>query len=194
MALYITLKRHRNDIFVPNDQTSTDVETFNDETQLTSGCSSPASQSSERESFGFTVNDNDARSFSFLLDIYDWKKVIPLSSHRRRSSTSRFFHFKTLPKFKWSSILKEKIWIHSKLPCTWTLKKYRIRDDLFNILGKCSQCNAEVRISNSRKTEKFQEIHCKIHNFDKTFKHNPKKKSKLKHKQKTKTNSERSVS
>lgn len=94
MALYITLKRHRNDIFVPNDQTSTDVETFNDETQLTSGCSSPASQSSERESFGFTVNDNDARSFSFLLDIYDWKKVTPLSSHRRRSSTSRFFHFK----------------------------------------------------------------------------------------------------
>jgi hypothetical protein len=102
-----------------------------------------------------------------------------LSKYRKRSGVSSYFHYHTLPKFKWSSLIKEKMLMHSKLPGTWTFTKHKISNDLINLRGKCSQCSAECLLFSSNKTDHFQEFVCTIQNFDKMFKHNPKKRSRL---------------
>lgn len=177
IALYLSLKRNRKTFFDLDNQASADTKTSKHETLCYSGRSTPISRSAS-ESEDCSLN-GECQNFSFYLDDYDCKKIAPLTAYRRRSGTDVFMKYKTLPKFKWSYLIKEKIWLHSKLPCTWVLKKYRIRDDNFFLKGKCSQCNTEIFISSSKKTDKILEVFCKVHNFDETFKHNPKLKSKL---------------
>lgn len=138
MALYLSYKRHRSNTCRIN-LTEVNIKTSNDES---STCSS--------------VNTNKnllliKKTFSFDLDVYEWKKIQPLDAYKKRFGTSTYKKYKTLPKYTWSNMIKSKIWMITKLPCTWTLKKDNIYDDHINLSGQCSQCRAIIKIYSLKK-------------------------------------------
>jgi hypothetical protein len=165
MALYLAFNRQRK----ANCEKANNVE---EKKYLLSACSTPKSSESE-------IYELTSKSFSFNLDVYDWKKIQPMTGFKKRSGTSSYRTYKTLPKYKWTCMIKEKIWSNSKLPCTLTLKKHTILNDNFKISGKCSQCGADIVITTQEKTDKIISILCKVSNFDGSFKHNLNIKTKL---------------
>lgn len=178
LALYLALKRNRNTIFGINIRSSDEPTSLSDEMNC-SASSSPSSLISASKSNNFSSAVGKSKSFSFNLDTYEWRKIKPLSGYKKRSGTSTYRHYKTLPKYKWSNMLKEKIWTHSRLPCTWNFKKNKIEDDKINLHGKCTQCCAEINLSNQNMTDKIVKFLCNVRHFDVKFKHNPNTKSKL---------------
>jgi hypothetical protein len=170
MALYLSFKRQQSNIFATNYQQSNNVET-----SPSASCNSPTFSTDLA-----IMNKNIiSKTFSFYLDVYDWKKIQPMIGIKKRTGSSSYRRYRTLPKYKWSCMLKEKIWLNSKLPCTLTFKKGCIRDKYIKLFGKCSQCSAQVVISSEITTEKVFKFECRIDNFDELYEHKKNVKSKL---------------
>lgn len=113
------------------------------------------------------------------MDMHDWKKIQPIYAYQKRTGTTTFKKYRTMPKFKWSNLLKVNIYKHTKLPCTWTLKREKVVKNKIFVKGNCSQCTAHAKIESYETTDKINTIYCKITNIDRTVKHNPTKKFKL---------------
>lgn len=170
MALYLSFKRQKDNIFATDYQQSNNVETF-----PSASCNSPPLSTD----LAITKKQNISKTFSFYLDVYDWKKIQPMVGIKKRTGSSSYRRYKTLPKYKWSCMLKEKIWLNSKLPCTLTLKKGCIRENYIQLFGKCSQCSAQIVVNSETTTEKLFKIKCTINNFDGLYEHKKNIKSKL---------------
>lgn len=170
LALYSWLKRNYNKVF--------DISTTTESSLSSPSCRSTTSSTTKSE-----INDKHTNQFSFLLDEHEWKKVEPISVRyirRDLKTTSTHKKYKTLPKFKWSNLLKEKIWQYSRRPCTWTFKNKLIdSEDNVKIKGKCTQCSCTVEICSEKLTDKTATIKCTIFNTDNLVPHNPKLKSKM---------------
>lgn len=172
MALYLAFRRQRDKIF------KTVVENGAETIKTTSSSDDWESSSSIHEDV--LTLDNKEKTFSFNLDIKEWKKIQPLYSYKKRPGTSTYRRYTTLPKYKWSNLMKEKIWINSKLPCTWTLRIGNIKEEYtFNLHGKCSQCQAIIKIKTTKITDNFIKCVCIVNNYKESYEHNPQKKSRL---------------
>lgn len=173
IALYISFKRHQRLISGKSEQVSDDIEKT-----LEDRIGTPSSETFT-EIIGLRRLNLGINKIFVCLDTYELKNIKPLVGYKKRSDTSTYNAYKTLPKYRWSCMLIQKIWLHSQLPCLLTLKKQRIRDDSIKIIGTCSQCNAKIDIKSNKITDKFASFFCKVSNNDKVFKHSIAKKSKL---------------
>lgn len=167
-SLFMRLKRNFNTIFgedyLPKDEESPAVQSTSTSPSSRSTISTPVCNSGNEESV--------KKEYTFLLDLHDWKKIEPLSvSYVRRDpgTTSTHKTYKTLPKFKWASLLREKLWEFTRLPCTWVFKNKRIDEDN-NVLikGKCSQCSCTSEITSKPATDKTVTMTCTLFNIDNT--------------------------
>lgn len=169
-ALHMSFLRHRGTLFT--------------ETLASNVNAIPSSDSTTAESIEFVKDSfkelvNNA-SFSFDIDVHEWQKIRPIRSIKKRSDSNRYRTYLTMPKFKWSTMLKENIWLHSKLPCTWVLKTSKISaDEQIVVKGQCSQCKAQINITIFKRTDNFHTASCNVSNFYPEYKHNVLKKSKL---------------
>lgn len=175
-SLFMRLKRNFKTIF---------GQRYDEESSLTqSTSSSPSCRSPISSPVKCTTNEVESvDQYTFLLDIYDWKKFEPLSvNYVRRDPNVATTHkkYKTLPKYKWSCLLREKLWESTRLPCTWVFKTKRIDED-HNVLikGKCSQCSSISEITSKAATDKIVTITCNIFKTNNNIPHNPNKKTKL---------------
>lgn len=118
------------------------------------------------------------------MDEHEWKKIQPVMVHYARRdirTSSTHQKYRSLPKFKWATFLREKLWELSKLPCTWNFKNKKVDgENNISLFGKCSQCQRETIIKTEAISEKTVRFTCDILTCkEENVPHNPKKKSKL---------------
>ncbi|KAH9634044.1 hypothetical protein HF086_001246 [Spodoptera exigua] len=181
LALFISLKRNRHIFFQCHDSLLLKQTTGESHT-IKSASNSSCLTNASFEDNDFDLENSkqkETKTFSYEMDLYDWKKIQPLYAYQRRTGTNTYKKYRTMPKFKWSNLLKENIYKYTKLPCTWTLKREKVVNNKIFVKGNCSQCTACVQIKSYATTDKIHTIFCKITNIDKNIKHNPKKKFKL---------------
>jgi hypothetical protein len=166
-ALHMSFLRHRCSISTEN--LSSDVIDTNPSIDTTTTADSVSAKESV----------NNSSSFSFDIDVHEWEKIKPVRSIKKRCDSNRYRTYLTLPKFKWSTMLKENIWLNSKLPCTWVLKTSKISSEQVVVKGHCSQCNAQINVNIFKRTHNFHTASCSVSNFCLENKHNVLKKSKL---------------
>lgn len=147
IALYTSLKRKRH-IFFENDVSLLEQETTGEihTIQNTSCNSSDTDTSFKSKDFDFeNSTQNDTVIFTYQMDMHDWKKIQPIYAYQKRTGTTTFKKYRTMPKFKWSNLLKVNIYKHTKLPCTWTLKREKVVKNKIFVKGNCSQCTAHAK-------------------------------------------------
>lgn len=122
-------------------------------------------------------------SFKFPIDVHEWKKIEPLSytykRHDKNKPSARYQTYRAIPKFKWSGLLRKKLWEFYKLPCTVAFKRHVIQGANITFYGRCTQCQATVKIQNKDKTDHIIDFLCEIDQLQPNFKHNPLKKIRL---------------
>lgn len=180
-ALYLSYKRN----FLGTNDLTPEPTKINDKLGNISVGTIPLNSSKKStplpESSEHSKNEDRNRViFKFPVDIHEWKKIQPIRSTFRRNDKKkpylRYETYKTIPKYKWSCLLRQKLWKHFKLPCTISFKNYNINSNGITFHGKCTQCNAKVRIHDTEKTDKVVEFLCEIINLDNNLKHDPRKK------------------
>lgn len=184
-AIILTLKRNFNYLF--------DVKEKNPDSDELSVKDNQNSQvSSEHSSCLESDIENERptsrrRSFSIFFDTQEWRDIQPFQYVLPRcDKTKPNVMFRTVTKLqrnKWTGLLREKIWLQSKNPCTWTFKKnivYSNSDILCK--GLCNQCDAMICVERNDTclaTENMIELKCTIFNENTNFKHNQNKKIRL---------------
>ncbi|CAF4950965.1 unnamed protein product [Pieris macdunnoughi] len=121
-------------------------------------------------------------NFDFLIDLYKWEKLQPISKrvlvrHNTKSVLKKKY---SLPKHMWAHLLREEIWKAMKTPCSWIFKQYSIKnEDRITCRGLCKQCKASLNVVISWPVDKIARCMCSIRNCDASFIHISDKKIKL---------------
>lgn len=183
-ALYMSLKRNFREFL--NTECKQQTVCLSSSSLSSSSSNSPRTSSKISHSHVESNqhhSENDTKNFKFELDIYDWKKLQPLNVLYKRNdlrTCTPFKKYKILPKYKWVDILREKIWLISRLPCTWNFKSYKVESEHHILVkGQCSQCSAFTKIACQKITDNIIEGQCQITVGEKNKKHDPRKKYRM---------------
>lgn len=116
-GLYLSVKKNFNYIFEGTGQSEDD--------------------DSIKHSIGTTQNYEGSsslrksRNFEFMIDLYKWEKIQPLSKQTNitRNSKTLITQKYRLAKHMWAHLLREEEWKASKTPCSWILKQYSVKNE-----------------------------------------------------------------
>lgn len=172
-ALYLSLKRNYHHFF--DNNVSTSSEAIN---------SSQSSSTTEKKFSSNSNAEDNIQTVLFDVDSCTWDQIKPViyysARHDKNKPNVKYQKRPNLPKHKWTNIMSELLWKHTKRRCTWVFKnRYATQDNFIKFSGHCKQCGATINAHTTAASEKSASFECQIADGDINIVHDPKLKNKI---------------
>lgn len=147
-SLYMNLSKNRNNI-KNKLLAALGKPKLDDSNVLLESSSEPDSKSSLEDDIDDIYSDDSQEKISFkiVLSYDEFIKVKPELHEYKRGPYSKVYS--TLKPNSWTSLIYEKIWSTSKMPCNYIFKKNHVRGKnsvhFLDIFGRCKDCRAVLK-------------------------------------------------